>query len=108
MVPITIMSSFLLYWKLLTLVVIKLTEKAQLHCYVAGLTAVLFTYPLDVVRSRIAFQVHGEHIYSGFVNAVQSIYRDGGVYGLYKGMTPTLLGMVPYAGRRCFCAACEA
>ncbi|KAK3106414.1 hypothetical protein FSP39_019519, partial [Pinctada imbricata] len=64
----------------------------------AGLTAVIFTYPLDVVRSRIAFQVAGEHIYSGFVHAVQSIYKDGGVYSLYKGIVPTLLGMVPYAG----------
>ncbi|XP_060071780.1 solute carrier family 25 member 16-like [Ylistrum balloti] len=65
----------------------------------AGLTAVLFTYPLDVVRARLAFQVSGEHIYTGLVDAFRSItFHEGGIPALYRGMVPTLLGMVPYAG----------
>ncbi|XP_023819208.1 graves disease carrier protein isoform X1 [Oryzias latipes] len=64
----------------------------------AGLTAVMFTYPLDVVRARLAFQVTGHHRYSGIVNVFQSVYRMEGVSGFYRGLTPTLIGMAPYAG----------
>ncbi|OWF51841.1 graves disease carrier protein-like [Mizuhopecten yessoensis] len=66
---------------------------------VAGPTAVLFTYPLDFVRARLAFQVSGEHIYTGLVDALRSITsQEGGVRALYRGIVPSLLGMVPYAG----------
>ncbi|XP_024153604.1 graves disease carrier protein [Oryzias melastigma] len=64
----------------------------------AGMTAVMFTYPLDVVRARLAFQVTGDHRYSGIVNVFQSVYRTEGVSGFYRGLTPTLIGMAPYAG----------
>ncbi|XP_010770369.1 solute carrier family 25 member 16 [Notothenia coriiceps] len=65
----------------------------------AGLTAVIFTYPLDVIRARLAFQVTGEHRYTGIANAFQTIYlEEGGVSGFYRGLIPTLIGMAPYAG----------
>lgn len=65
----------------------------------AGMTAVICTYPLDVVRARLAFQVKGEHRYTGIINAFQTIYlKEGGVLGFYRGLTPTLIGMAPYAG----------
>lgn len=65
----------------------------------AGMTAVIFTYPLDVVRARLAFQVKGDHRYTGIINAFQTIYhKEGGVKGFYRGLTPTLIGMAPYAG----------
>lgn len=65
----------------------------------AGMTAVIFTYPLDVVRARLAFQVKGDHRYTGIINAFQTIYlKEGGVSGFYRGLTPTLIGMAPYAG----------
>ncbi|KAJ8250482.1 hypothetical protein COCON_G00224040 [Conger conger] len=65
----------------------------------AGITAVICTYPLDVIRARLAFQVTGEHRYTGIVNAFQTIYRkEGGVPGFYRGLTPTIIGMAPYAG----------
>nr|XP_021507113.1 graves disease carrier protein [Meriones unguiculatus] len=40
----------------------------------AGMTAVICTYPLDVVRVRLAFQVKGEHTYSGIIHAFKTIY----------------------------------
>ncbi len=40
----------------------------------AGITAVTFTYPLDVIRSRLAFQYKGEHIYSGIFDSIRKIY----------------------------------
>ncbi|GAB0087010.1 Graves disease carrier protein [Sergentomyia squamirostris] len=70
----------------------------------AGLTAVTLTYPLDVVRARLAFQVVGEHKYSGIANTAASIFRnEGGAKALYRGFTPTLTGMVPYAGLSFYC-----
>lgn len=41
---------------------------------VSGMTAVICTYPLDVVRARLAFQVTGEHRYTGIANAFHTIY----------------------------------
>lgn len=40
----------------------------------SGMTAVICTYPLDVVRARLAFQVTGEHRYTGIANAFHTIY----------------------------------
>ncbi|XP_071249709.1 solute carrier family 25 member 16-like [Salvelinus alpinus] len=65
----------------------------------AGMTAVICTYPLDVIRARLAYQVKGHHRYTGIGNAFQTIYlKEGGIPGFYKGLIPTLIGMAPYAG----------
>ena len=73
----------------------------------AGATATAMTYPLDLMRARYAA--------AGAVPGVQkkkqkkqkswrlfrdvrAVFRAEGVRGLYGGMTPTLLGIVPYAG----------
>lgn len=65
----------------------------------AGLSAVIITYPLDIIRARLAFQVKGEVIYNGIVDTVRSIrLHEGGTRGLYQGIVPSFLGMAPYAG----------
>ncbi|XP_011506055.1 PREDICTED: graves disease carrier protein-like [Ceratosolen solmsi marchali] len=65
----------------------------------AGVTAVAFTYPLDTIRARLAFQVTGEHMYTGIVHTAVSIFKDeGGLRALYRGFVPTICGMIPYAG----------
>nr|XP_023014419.1 graves disease carrier protein homolog [Leptinotarsa decemlineata] len=70
----------------------------------AGLTSVALTYPLDTIRARLAFQVSGEHIYTGIAHAATSIFKEeGGILALYRGFIPTLMGMVPYAGLSFFC-----
>lgn len=70
----------------------------------AGLTAVTLTYPLDTIRARLAFQVTGEHKYTGIVHTAVSIFKEeGGTRALYRGFTPTLMGMVPYAGFSFYC-----
>ncbi|KAB0399545.1 hypothetical protein E2I00_005425 [Balaenoptera physalus] len=38
------------------------------------MTAVICTYPLDMVRVRLAFQVKGEHTYTGIIHAFKTIY----------------------------------
>lgn len=41
----------------------------------AGVTAVFLTYPLDTIRARLAFQVAGEHMYTGIINAATTIFH---------------------------------
>ncbi|XP_066313900.1 uncharacterized protein [Miscanthus floridulus] len=60
----------------------------------AGITAASLTYPLDVVRTRLATQTTTRY-YKGIFHAVSTICRDEGVKGLYKGLGATLLGVAP-------------
>lgn len=65
----------------------------------AGITAVSVTYPLDVIRSRLAFQFKGEHIYNGIGDAIKKIYLEqNSIRAFYRGYGITVLGMIPYAG----------
>lgn len=65
----------------------------------AGVTAVTLTYPLDIIRARLAFQVTGEHVYVGIIHAGITIFKnEGGIRALYRGFLPTIFGMIPYAG----------
>ncbi|KAK9888182.1 hypothetical protein WA026_000451 [Henosepilachna vigintioctopunctata] len=70
----------------------------------AGLTSVALTYPLDTIRARLAFQIKGEHVYTGIAHAATTIFKEeGGARALYRGFIPTLMGMVPYAGLSFYC-----
>nr|XP_002130726.3 graves disease carrier protein [Ciona intestinalis] len=65
----------------------------------AGVTSVMCTYPLDMVRARLAFQITGEHRYKSISAAFSSIHKqEGGMRGFYRGISATVIGMVPYAG----------
>ena len=63
----------------------------------AGATSVICTYPLDLMRTRLAYQVSiAPHI--NVLSALKSSYREKGLKSLYYGLGPTLLGILPYAG----------
>eukprot|EP01119_Soliformovum_irregulare_P023742 TRINITY_DN8360_c0_g1_i1.p1 TRINITY_DN8360_c0_g1~~TRINITY_DN8360_c0_g1_i1.p1 ORF type:complete len:333 (-),score=41.16 TRINITY_DN8360_c0_g1_i1:95-1024(-) len=62
----------------------------------AGATSVMFTYPLDLVRVRMAVSVHKQ--FDGIYDCIRTIIKADGAYGLFRGMSPTLMGIVPYAG----------
>lgn len=94
----------------------------------AGVTSVFFTYPLEVVRVRLAFetrrdgrssltsicrQIYNEHpieksrtaklpnspaIATAVDSAVASVTPRVGLVNFYRGFAPTMLGMLPYAG----------
>ena len=53
---------------------------------IGGISGTLLTYPLDVLRVRLAL-IPG--------STFRSLIRQG---GLYHGLLPTLLGIIPYAG----------
>lgn len=90
----------------------------------AGMVSVFFTYPLEVIRVRLAFETRAEQT-SSFATIVRKIYAETppptshnpsnavtatashvvekvtpryGLSNFFRGFTPTLLGMVPYAG----------
>ncbi|GJN31003.1 hypothetical protein PR202_gb19357 [Eleusine coracana subsp. coracana] len=60
----------------------------------SGITAASMTYPLDLVRTRLAAQTNTAY-YRGISHALYAICRDEGVRGLYKGLGATLLGVGP-------------
>eukprot|EP00192_Tetraselmis_astigmatica_P020939 CAMPEP_0117683894 /NCGR_PEP_ID=MMETSP0804-20121206/20727_1 /TAXON_ID=1074897 /ORGANISM="Tetraselmis astigmatica, Strain CCMP880" /LENGTH=280 /DNA_ID=CAMNT_0005494685 /DNA_START=17 /DNA_END=856 /DNA_ORIENTATION=+ len=70
----------------------------------AGLTAVSLTFPLDVVRARLAMQAHGiSHTsYTGILDCMHKTAAQEGVGALYKGMGAAMVGVAPYAGIK-FC-----
>ncbi|XP_058109402.1 uncharacterized protein LOC131252743 [Magnolia sinica] len=60
----------------------------------SGITAASITYPLDLVRTRLAAQRNVMY-YRGISHALRTICRDEGIKGLYKGLGATLLGVGP-------------
>ncbi|EMR08753.1 hypothetical protein PNEG_02926 [Pneumocystis murina B123] len=85
----------------------------------AGLTSVLFTYPLDIIRVRLAFEIRSRE-HTSFKRICRSIFKGSdcsvinidpvqksfkyyfntsmGFFNFYRGFTPTLIGMLPYSG----------
>lgn len=82
----------------------------------AGGAAILSTYPLDLARTLLAYEVVdtkaslkngsssiiAQPRYTGTKNVLATVYREAGIRGLYRGLGPTLVGILPYAGLR-FC-----
>ena len=64
----------------------------------AGAISVLMTYPLDLTRAQLAVLKKKKGPNDGFVKVLMSNYHNGGTHGLFRGITPTLLGMLPYSG----------
>jgi solute carrier family 25 (mitochondrial phosphate transporter), member 23/24/25/41 len=66
---------------------------------VAGIVSVGVTYPLDFVRARLTVQggLSTTH-YTGVIDALRGIARTEGALALYRGITPTVIGVAPYVG----------
>lgn len=60
----------------------------------AGITAASATYPLDLVRTRLAAQTKVIY-YTGIWHTLRTITADEGILGLYKGLGTTLVGVGP-------------
>ncbi|KAF5207003.1 Nicotinamide adenine dinucleotide transporter 1 protein [Thalictrum thalictroides] len=66
----------------------------------AGMIAATFVCPLDVIKTR--FQVHGlpklgDGTVKGslIVGSLQQIFRKEGIRGMYRGLSPTVLALLP-------------
>ncbi|EIE18155.1 mitochondrial carrier, partial [Coccomyxa subellipsoidea C-169] len=68
----------------------------------AGATAVLVTYPLDLVRTRLAYDTEANgpvpRVRLTIRGVLAATVRQEGALGLYRGIGPTLCGILPYAG----------
>ncbi|ESW12456.1 hypothetical protein PHAVU_008G114400 [Phaseolus vulgaris] len=60
----------------------------------SGITSATVTYPLDLVRTRLAAQRSAIY-YRGISHAFNTICREEGFSGFYKGLGATLLGVGP-------------
>ncbi|CAN1281102.1 Mitochondrial thiamine diphosphate carrier 2 [Linum perenne] len=63
----------------------------------AGCAATVGSYPFDLLRTILASQGH-PRIYPTMRSAFVDIVRTRGFKGLYAGLSPTLVEIVPYAG----------
>ncbi|CAL1142177.1 unnamed protein product [Cladocopium goreaui] len=64
----------------------------------AGATACGLTYPLDMMRARMAAHWDMTPRYPNYFAAFERVLKEEGISSLYKGIRPTLLGIMPYAG----------
>jgi hypothetical protein len=67
-----------------------------------GLTAVLLTYPLELVRTRQQYRLCGaggeRSPYASILSAIRAVHDSSGARGLYAGVGATLLGTLPFEG----------
>ncbi|EER36461.1 mitochondrial carrier protein [Histoplasma capsulatum var. duboisii H88] len=86
----------------------ELTPLRRLICGgIAGITSVTFTYPLDIVRTRLSIQSASfrelrkgqEKQLPGIFQTMRLMYKtEGGFLALYRGIIPTIAGVAPYVG----------
>ncbi|KAF7185794.1 putative mitochondrial carrier [Pseudocercospora fuligena] len=74
---------------------------------IAGITSVTFTYPLDIVRTRLSIQTasfkdlsrEAQQKMPGMFGTLTHMYKhEGGFRALYRGIIPTVAGVAPYVG----------
>jgi len=63
----------------------------------AGLSAVTFTYPTDLIRRRLQLQGFDTSVpkYNGIIDCVTKIYRTNGIGELYRGLIPCYIKIFP-------------
>lgn len=62
----------------------------------AGVVAQTAIYPLEVVKCRLAVAPPGT--YNSVVNCLMKIIQESGFRGVFSGLSPSLMGIIPYAG----------
>ncbi|XP_076309344.1 mitochondrial coenzyme A transporter SLC25A42-like isoform X1 [Tachypleus tridentatus] len=66
----------------------------------AGVTSSTCTYPLDLARARMA--VTHKDKYTTLAHVFLKIWKEEGAFTLYRGFSPTVLGVIPYSGTSFF------
>lgn len=64
---------------------------------VAGSFAAATTYPFDLLRTRFAIQ-GTKKVYNSLFHAVVDIYEKEGIRGYYRGLTSSIVQIMPYIG----------
>lgn len=85
-------------------IIINSRQKTPLKRYVAGslaaVTATTITYPLDTAKARLSVSTKSE--YKNMREVFIKEYRKYGFFTFYRGINPTILGVIPYAGSSFF------
>eukprot|EP00808_Paulinella_micropora_P029730 g55170.t1 len=64
---------------------------------IAGVTATVLTYPMDLIRTTLAVQ-RQQRVYSSITASALGILQEFGPRGLYRGMCTQILGIMPSMG----------
>ena len=67
----------------------------------AGATSLMFVYPLDFARTRLAADVGrgkggGEREFTGLTDCLSKIFKSDGMIGLYRGFGISVVGIIFY------------
>jgi solute carrier family 25 (adenine nucleotide translocator) protein 4/5/6/31 len=64
----------------------------------AGASSLIFVYPLDFARTRLAADVGsgGDREFKGLTDCLKKIAKSDGVYGLYRGFGISVVGIIFY------------
>ncbi|XVF34377.1 hypothetical protein REPUB_Repub18cG0054200 [Reevesia pubescens] len=60
----------------------------------AGVSSTLCTYPLELVKTRLTIE---KNMYDGILDAFLKILQKEGPAELYRGLAPSIIGVIPYA-----------
>ncbi|KAJ3352366.1 hypothetical protein HDU83_008131 [Entophlyctis luteolus] len=80
----------------------------------AGVSSLFLSYPLDLLRTRLAYEIRSAGASPGLLQTWSTIYHEpnqwsvrnkilGGTMNFYRGFVPTVFGMIPYAGVSFMC-----
>lgn len=61
----------------------------------AGISSTLVMYPLELLKTRLTIQPDE---YRGILHALYRIVTEEGFLELYRGLAPSIIGVIPYAG----------
>ncbi|KAJ5073268.1 substrate carrier family protein a [Anaeramoeba ignava] len=64
----------------------------------AGTIGLIFTYPFDVVKTRMTVDSR----YTGITDTFAKIIQEEGIGGLFGGIIPSVVGVIPYEGGQFF------
>ena len=62
----------------------------------AGAASQITVYPLDMTKTRLALSTTG--CYDGIYDCIRTTIHQEGIRGLYRGLVPALIGIIPAAG----------
>ncbi|CAF3325228.1 unnamed protein product [Rotaria socialis] len=66
---------------------------------IAGAVGATAVYPIDLVKTRMQNQrttsIVGERLYRNSIDCFKKVIRHEGVFGLYRGLIPQLVGVAP-------------
>lgn len=71
----------------------------------AGATSLMFVYPLDFARTRLAADVGkarkagggpAEREFTGLIDCLTKIFKSDGLIGLYRGFGISVVGIIAY------------